>query len=123
MSAHVLVAGGGIAGLAAAHALVTDPRARALGVRCTLVERERRVGGKLVTERVDGCLVEAGPDGFLATKPAAADLCRALGLGDHLIGTRPGRAVFVAYRGRLHPLPEGLALGVPGRLRPMMRTG
>ncbi|MGQ0551170.1 MAG: protoporphyrinogen oxidase [Armatimonadota bacterium] len=122
MSAHVLVVGGGITGLAAAHALVTDPRATSLGVRCTLVERERRLGGKLLTERIDGCLVEAGPDAFLAAKPAAADLCRALGLGDRLIGTRPGRAVFVAYGGRLHPLPEGLALGVPGRLLPMMRT-
>ncbi len=122
MSAHVVVAGGGITGLAAAYALVTDPRARTLGIRCTLVERERRLGGKLLTERIDGCLVEAGPDAFLAAKPAAAELCGALGLGDRLIGTRPGRAVFIAYRGRLHPFPEGLVLGVPGRLMPMIRT-
>ncbi|MGH2375466.1 MAG: protoporphyrinogen oxidase [bacterium] len=122
MSRHVLIVGGGITGLAAAHALVTDPRARSLGVRCTLVERERRLGGKLLTERVEGCLVEAGPDAFLAAKPVASELCRALGLGDRLIGTRPGRAVFIAYGGRLVPMPEGLALGVPARLSPILRT-
>ncbi len=123
MSAHAIVVGGGITGLAAAHALVTDPRARSLGITCTLVEREGRLGGQLLTERIEGCLVEAGPDSFLAAKPQAADLCRRLGLGDRLIGTLPGRAVFMAYQGRLHPLPDGLALGVPGRLLPVLRTG
>lgn len=123
MSAHVLIVGGGITGLAAAHALVTDPRARALGVRCTVVEREKRLGGKLQTERIDGCLVETGPDSFLAAKPWAADLCRTLGLGDRLIGTLPGRAVFMHHKARLHPLPDGLALGVPGRVLPILRTG
>ncbi len=122
MSRHILVVGGGITGLAAAHALVTSPRAKSLGVRCTLVERERRLGGKLLTERVDGCLVEAGPDAFLATKPAAAELCRALGLGDRLIGTRLGRAVFIAYGGKLVPMLQGLALGVPARLSPILAT-
>jgi oxygen-dependent protoporphyrinogen oxidase len=119
----VLVVGGGITGLAAAYALVTDPVARRLGVACTVIESEPRLGGKLRTERIDGCLVEHGPDSFLATKPWAADLCRALGLGDRLIPTLPGRAVYVAARGRLHPLPDGMAFGVPTRLRPLVGTG
>jgi oxygen-dependent protoporphyrinogen oxidase len=122
VSAHVVVVGGGITGLAAAHALAQDPRARALNLSWTLVEREARLGGKLRTEHVHGCLVEAGPDSFLAAKPAAADLCRALGLGDRLIGTLPGRAVYMAHRARLHPLPDGLAMGVPGRALPVLRT-
>lgn len=122
MSAHVVIVGGGITGLAAAHALLTDPRSRALGVACTVVERDGRLGGKLHTVHLHGCLVETGPDSFLTAKPAAADLCHALGLGDRLIGTLPGRAVFVASRGRLHPLPDGLAMGVPGRLLPILRT-
>jgi oxygen-dependent protoporphyrinogen oxidase len=123
VSARIVIVGGGITGLAAAYALSTDPRARALGLTCTLVERDARLGGKLRTEHVHGCLVETGPDSFLAAKPQAADLCRALGLGDRLIGTLPGRAVYIAYRNRLHPLPDGLALGVPGRVLPIMRTG
>ncbi len=123
MSAHVVIVGGGITGLAAAYRLASDPHARDLGVTCTLVEQEPHLGGKLRTERIDGCLIENGPDSFLSTKPWAAELCRALGLGDRLIGTMPGRAVFVASGGRLHALPEGLMLGVPTRLGPMLRTG
>jgi oxygen-dependent protoporphyrinogen oxidase len=122
VSAHVVIAGGGITGLAAAHALLTDPRAHGRGITCTVVERDGRLGGKLQTAHVHGCLIETGPDSFLTAKPAAADLCRTLGLGDRLIGTLPGRAVFVASRGRLHPLPDGLAMGVPGRLLPILRT-
>ena len=123
MSTDIVIVGGGITGLAAAYTLATDPRARTLGLACTVVERDGRLGGKLQTEHIHGCVVETGPDSFLATKPAAADLCRAVGLGDRLIGTLPGRAVYMAYGGRLHPLPDGLAMGVPGRLLPMLRTG
>ncbi|MGQ0571458.1 MAG: protoporphyrinogen oxidase, partial [Armatimonadota bacterium] len=118
----MVVAGGGVTGLAAAYALATDRRARDLGITSTLIEREPRLGGKVHTERISGCLVETGPDSFLATKPWAADLCRMLGLGDRLIGTTPDRAVYVAYRGRLHPLPEGMALGIPTRVWPMVRS-
>ncbi len=123
MSPHVVIIGGGITGLAAAYAVATDPRARAADVRCTVVETEGRLGGKLLTEGIGGCLIENGPDSFLSTKPWAADLCRRLGLGDRLIPTQPGRAVYVWHRGRLHPLPEGMAFGIPTRLGPMVRTG
>ena len=51
-----------------------------------------RFGGVLVTEQVDGCLVEAGPDSFLTEKPWAADLCRRLGLEDQLIGSNDARS-------------------------------
>lgn len=123
MSPHIVIAGGGITGLAAAYAVTTDPRARDLGIRCTLVEQDERLGGKLLTERRDGCLIENGPDSFLSTKPWAAALCRKVGLGDRLVGTLPGRAVYVAYRGRLHPLPEGAAFGIPTQFLPLVRTG
>lgn len=123
MSVHVVIVGGGITGLAAAYGLTIDPRARARRLTCTLVEREAHLGGKLQTAHMHGCLVETGPDSFLAAKPQAADLCRALGLGDRLIGTLPGRAVYMAYGNRLHPLPDGLAMGVPGRVMPIIRTG
>ncbi|MDR7556706.1 MAG: protoporphyrinogen oxidase [Armatimonadota bacterium] len=120
---HVVVVGGGIAGLAAAHALATDAQARAAGIACTLIEADDRVGGKLRTEVIDGCLVECGPDAFLATKPWARDLCVALGLQDRLVSTRPGRGVYVAYRGKLRRLPDGLALGIPTRPLALVRAG
>jgi oxygen-dependent protoporphyrinogen oxidase len=121
-AARIVIIGGGITGLAAAFTLATRASGRGRPIACTLVERAPALGGKVRTEQVRGCVVETGPDSFLASKPAAADLCRALGLGDRLIGTLPGRAIYVAAGGRLHPLPPGLAMGVPTRLLPVLCT-
>jgi protoporphyrinogen/coproporphyrinogen III oxidase len=116
---HVVIVGGGISGLAAAHALTAGPDPQ---IACTLVEEDRRLGGKIHTEHIQGCVVEHGAESFLASKPWAASLCRSLGLGDRLVGTRPGYPVHVAWRGRLHPLPEGVALGVPTRVGALARS-
>jgi protoporphyrinogen/coproporphyrinogen III oxidase len=115
--APIVVVGGGIAGLAAAHALHTR------GVPFVLLEASGRLGGVIRTERIGGFLLEGGPDAILAQKPEAVDLCGALGLGDRLIPTNPeARAVYVLHRGRLHPLPEGMVLGVPTRIGPLLRS-
>ena len=74
------IIGGGIAGLAAAYEL---EKARASGspVEYTLFEARDTLGGVLSSEIVDGVVLERGPDSFLTEKPAAAELCRELGLG------------------------------------------
>ena len=102
--AHVVVVGGGIAGLAAARRLAARP-----DTEVTLLEAADRLGGKIETERADGFLVEAGPDSFLAAKPRGAGLCAEAGLGDDLLAItpRPHRAR-VLSRGVMHELPEGL---------------
>jgi len=118
---HIAVVGGGITGLAAAHTLqqgTADGRV----ARVTLIEGAPRLGGKIVTERVGGFLIEGGPDSFLTLKPEAVQFARALGLGDRLIPTRQPRHVFILYRGRLHPLPDGLTSLVPRRLGPFLRS-
>ena len=110
--------GGGIAGLSAALAL------RESGRDVLLLEAGPRLGGVIRTEAVDGFVVDAGPDAMLAQKPEGLALCAALGLSDRLIPTSPRtRAVFVLHRGRLHPLPEGMALAVPTRVLPFLRSG
>jgi protoporphyrinogen/coproporphyrinogen III oxidase len=115
--APVAVVGGGIAGLAAAHAL------HARNVPFVLLEASGRLGGVIRTERIGGFVLEAGPDAVLAQKPEAVELCRELGLGDRLIPTNPdARAVYVLHRGRLHPLPEGMVLGVPTRVGPLLKS-
>lgn len=120
---RVAVVGGGITGLAAAHALVTasSPTARPAH-EVVLLEADARLGGKVLTVRRDGCLLEAGPDAFLTTKPHALHLVRALGLEAELIGPSAPRTVSVVWRGRLHPLPEGLALIAPTRAGPLLRS-
>jgi oxygen-dependent protoporphyrinogen oxidase len=112
---HVVIIGGGITGLAAAYHL----QKKAPEVKYTLLERAPVLGGKIVTQRSDGFLVEGGPDCFLTRKPWALNLCRELGLQNDLIGTNEERRkVYVLSRGRLHPLPEGVMLIVPTRFLP-----
>jgi oxygen-dependent protoporphyrinogen oxidase len=116
-SRRVVVVGGGITGLAAAHRLVE------LGREPILLERDSRPGGVILTEEVKRYLIEAGPDSFLARKPWAADLCRRLGMADEIIPTDPSRrGSFILFGGRLHPLPEGLTSLVPTRLGPIARS-
>jgi protoporphyrinogen/coproporphyrinogen III oxidase len=122
---HVVVLGGGIAGLAAAHRLLHMQGDALRGLRVTLVEGDNRLGGKILTERIDGFVIEGGPDSFLATKPRGIGLCEELGMGDRsqVQGVQPQRRrAFVLWRGRLHDLPEGLSGLVPTRLGPLVRS-
>jgi oxygen-dependent protoporphyrinogen oxidase len=120
MSARVVVVGGGITGLAAAWAL-TRPRS-AGDVDVTVVDAGERPGGKIRTERVGPFLFEGGPDSFLTLKPAAVEFARELGLGERLIGTLEPGGAFVLYRGRLEPLPDGLAGFIPQRVGSFLRS-
>ena len=116
---NVVVVGGGITGLAAAHRAVELARERRAPLELTLIEARDRLGGTIVTERVDGFLVEAGPDSFLSEKPWALALCRRLGVEHRLARTDDRfRKVFVWHGGRLHPLPDGFQLLAPTAMRP-----
>jgi oxygen-dependent protoporphyrinogen oxidase len=117
---RVAIIGGGISGLAAAFAL---EQRRQAGESLTYVVYEAgpRFGGVLVTEQVDGCLVEAGPDSFLTEKPWAADLCGRTGLEDQLIGSNDSdRKTYILVKGKLAPLPDGLMFMVPTQLAPAL---
>src|SRR5512143_3301646 len=94
----VAIVGGGISGLAAAY----DLQRRSLSV-CVL-EAGSRPGGVIRTERVDGWVIDGGPDSILVQKPAAVALCRELGVADRLTPTLTPRTAYVMRRGRLHPL-------------------
>jgi len=115
----LVVVGGGVTALAAAHRAVELARERRVDLDVRVVEARRRLGGTIATERADGFLVEAGPDSFLSEKPWALALCRRLGVEDRLVRTDDRfRKVFVWFRGRLHPLPDGFQLLAPTRLAP-----
>lgn len=117
--APVVVIGGGITGLAAAHLLASRHGPGSV----TLIEAARRLGGKISTEVVDGFVIEGGPDCFLAAKPAGVELCGRLGLRGSLItSSEAWRRSFVRKEGRLHELPAGLSGLVPSRLGPLLRT-
>jgi len=104
-----VVIGGGMAGLAAAEALVEK------GSRVVLVEPTGRPGGVLDTVRHEGWLVERSADNFLAARPEGLALCQRLGLSSSLIGVDPAvRRALVFHRGRTLPAPAGFRLLAPG---------
>ena len=120
---RLVVVGGGITGLAAAHHALELARERRIALELTLVEARERLGGTIATERAGGFLIEAGPDSFLSEKPWALALCRRLGLEDRLARTDDRyRKVFVWHAGRLHPLPDGWELLAPTRLAPFLSS-
>src|SRR5271157_63293 len=112
------IIGGGIAGLAAAYEL-EKVRAADSSLEYTLFETRDRLGGCLGTDVVDGSVLERGPDSFLTEKPAAAELCRELGLGAELLPSNDAdRKTYIVVRNRLVPLPDGLMFLVPTKLIP-----
>jgi protoporphyrinogen/coproporphyrinogen III oxidase len=114
---RVVVVGGGITGLTAAYR-VSQERP---DVEVVLLERNARLGGNIRTDKVDGFVIDAGPDAFLRTKAEAVALARELGLGSDLVTTEE-RRVYIVHRGRLVLMPAGMALAVPTRLGPLLGT-
>jgi oxygen-dependent protoporphyrinogen oxidase len=69
--------------------------------------------------------LEAGPDSFLATKTAVAELAEDLGggLAAKLISSNDAaRRIFVVRHGKLMPMPKGMSMMVPGEWGPVMRS-
>ncbi|WAP58845.1 protoporphyrinogen oxidase [Streptomyces sp. S465] len=113
---HVVVIGGGIAGLAAAHRLLAG------GARVTVLEASGRLGGKLRAGEIEGVPVDLGAESMLARRPEAVELARAVGLGDRL--QPPATATASLWtRGGLRPMPKGHVMGVPGDLAPLAASG
>jgi oxygen-dependent protoporphyrinogen oxidase len=115
---RIAIIGAGISGLAAAYN-VEKQRRQGAEVEYTLFEGADRIGGVLVSDHVEGCLVEAGADSFLTEKPWAAALCRELGLGDQIIGSNDAqRRTFILVKNRLVEMPDGLMFMVPTKIMP-----
>jgi oxygen-dependent protoporphyrinogen oxidase len=120
---RVVVIGGGLSGLAAAHRIHERSRTLRRAVDLTVLEAKERLGGVIATDRCDGFTLESGPDSFITNKPWGLALCRRLGLDDQLIETDPShRRSFVVRKSRLLPVPEGFVLMAPHRLAPILTT-
>ncbi|GAA0722748.1 protoporphyrinogen oxidase [Dactylosporangium roseum] len=113
MTKRVVVVGGGIAGLAAAHRLA------GAGVDVVVVEQGERPGGKLRTGSLAGGPVERGAESFLVADPAggasaALRLADAVGLAGAVVHPTAARAA-VSLDGGLRDLPSGTLMGIPLR--------
>ena len=123
---RIAIIGGGISGLSAAYT-IDEKRRSGTPVEYVLFESSPRLGGVLVTDRVDGCLIEAGPDSFLTEKPWASDLCAMIGLGDQLIGSNDAdRKTYIVVhkndKGKLVEMPDGLMFMVPTKIMPTVMS-
>ena len=125
--AVVAIIGGGISGLSAAYYLLRSAREMGRPLQVVVIERDRRLGGKIRTDTIGigawPFILEGGPDAFLAQKPWAANLARDLGLGDQLMpisSMRPATSILV--HGKALPLPEGLRLISPTKLMPFLAS-
>ncbi len=113
---RIAIVGGGIAGLAAAYE-VEKARAQDAALQYTLFESRSRFGGSLASEVVNGAVLEEGPDSFLTEKPAAAELCRELGIESALLPSNDAaRKTYIVVHNRLVVLPDGLMFLVPTKL-------
>jgi oxygen-dependent protoporphyrinogen oxidase len=115
---RIAIIGGGISGLSSAFYL-EKARAAGMELEYTLFESGQRLGGCMASDRIEGCLVEAGPDSFLTEKPWASNLCQELGIADQLIGSNDSqRKTYIVVKGRLIVMPDGLMFMVPTQLVP-----
>lgn len=114
---RVAIIGAGVSGLSAAYAL------KKAEWQPIVFDQRPRTGGVLETTRMNGCLVEGGPDSYLAQKPWATTLIRDLGMGEELISSNDDlRKTFIVRNGRLVAMPDGLLMMVPTKVTPMVTT-
>lgn len=112
---HVVVLGGGAAGIAAARHLA------GAGVQVTLLEAAARVGGCVRTVSFRGDRVDVGAEALFTAAPEPLKLVGDLGLADDLVASRPGITWIAAPRG-LRPLPAGVGPAGPTRLGPLLAS-
>lgn len=96
----VVIVGGGISGLSAAHWLVKA------GFSVKVLEKEAEPGGTMKTRLEDGFLSELGPNSALETTPHIGTLVSDLGLSDDFLYADPSsKNRFILRDGTLRPLP------------------
>jgi len=112
-----IIIGGGISGLSAAYYLAKR------NLPSILIESAPQLGGVIQTQSVADCLLEGGPDSFLAAKPEALTLIGELGLAGDVIGSNDHqRSTWILKNGRMLPLPDGLMMMVPTRIWPTAKS-
>jgi oxygen-dependent protoporphyrinogen oxidase len=113
---HIVIVGGGIAGLAAAFFLKDE------AVRVTVLEGAGRIGGKLSASDVAGVPMDEGAEALLARRPEGIDLITATGLAGHLVPAGVTSSA-ICTRGALRPLPRRQFMGVPADIDELAATG
>jgi oxygen-dependent protoporphyrinogen oxidase len=124
LPSKIAIVGGGITGLSAAYYTQRLFEDNNIPVQITLIEKSTVLGGKIRTKHRDGFIIEQGPDSFMSRKMPVIALTRELGLEDELVTTNPqAKTNYILHKGKLHPMPLGLVLGIPTEITPFIGTG
>jgi protoporphyrinogen/coproporphyrinogen III oxidase len=113
---HVVIIGGGIAGLAAARFLADVP------VRVTVLEGAPSIGGKLSASDVAGVSMDSGAEALLARRPEGISLIEATGLAANLVPAGVTSSA-IYTRGAMRSLPRRQFMGVPADIDELAATG
>ncbi len=120
----VVVVGAGISGLAAAQRLTELSGHLDNPPEVLVLDASPVAGGVIKTLLQNDSILETGPEAFTTSKPSVINLCSQLGISNRVIPTnKNNRITFVAYRGRLHPLPEGFVMLAPTKAWPFVCSG
>jgi oxygen-dependent protoporphyrinogen oxidase len=115
----VAIIGGGITGLATAYYL----RRHSPGLSIAILEASRYWGGKIITERREGRIIEWGPDAFITTKPHGLQLAQELGLSGQILScTEENNQTLVLKQGNLVSIPKDFFLLAPVRLKSFWKS-
>lgn len=125
---RIVIVGGGVAGLGAA-CKVKRAAEEGHDVEFLLVEKESRLGGKVLTEIVEDVdgrgrfIVDGGSDSFLTEKTPVHRVARLLGILDDETPTLDAnKKTLIVKGGRLVELPDGIMMFAPTKIVPMATT-
>src|SRR3990167_4218273 len=105
MIKQILIVGGGISGLTVLHGLKKKYAHRG-DIQITLLEKNDYLGGTIRTLRHGPFIFEAGPNGFLSSKPSTLEFIRELGLeGSLLSADKEAKERFISLGGILYKIP------------------
>ncbi|WP_228479778.1 protoporphyrinogen oxidase [Microbacterium abyssi] len=105
---HVVVVGGGMAGLVAARECAK------VGMHVTVLEAAAELGGAIRRAELDGVTVDAGAESYATRGGHVRTLLDELGLTDAIVTPNPAGAWLVGALGvDAAPLPKGGILGIP----------
>jgi oxygen-dependent protoporphyrinogen oxidase len=126
---RIIIIGGGVAGLGAAYK-VTRAASEGHALEFVLLEKDQRLGGKILTEIVPDpsgegrFIVDGGPDCFLTEKPACHRIAKLMGIFDDELPTDDSRRrTWILSRSKLHQLPDGVMMFAPTKFVPFATTG
>ena len=118
---RIAIVGGGIAGLSAAWQFQKAIGANRFDVK--VFESGTEPGGVLKTEFDQGFLIESSADMFVSQPDHAMKLCGEIGFAEDLIGTNPvGQRAYIVSGKKLLPVPQGLSLMLPSRIRSLLES-